>query len=67
MSKIIQQSMVLETLFNSKMRVKVLKFLFRNNPVRFGVIGLSKMLQEPPVSITKEIKVLEKMGLIKKN
>ena len=57
---------VLENLFNSKVRIKVLKFLFRNHPVNVGIKDLSKRVQEPLDLVRKEIKELEKIGLIKK-
>lgn len=58
---------VLETLFNSKIRVKTLKFLFRNYPVNVDIRELSKRIQEPLDMVRKEVKNLEKIGLIKKS
>lgn len=58
---------ILENLFNSKIRVKVLKFLFRNYPVNVGIRELSKRMQEPLNMVRKEVKNLEKIGLIKKS
>ena len=58
--------LILDNLFNSRIRVKVLKFLFRNYPVDFGCRELAGRIQEPSWAIKKEIKNLEKIGLIKK-
>lgn len=58
--------MVLEGLFNSKVRVKVLKFLFRNYPANIGVRDLAKRVQEPLELIERELKDLENIGLINK-
>lgn len=57
---------VLENLFNSRVRIKVLKFLFRNYPVNIGIKDLSKRVQESLDIVRKEINALEKMSLIKK-
>lgn len=57
---------ILENLFNSRTRVKVLKFLFRNYPVNVGVNELARMVQEPLELVRREVKSLEKMKLIKK-
>ena len=66
MSKGKSQNPVLENLFKSKIRVKVLKFLFRNYPANVGIRDLAKRIQES-VEVTKhELKDLEKMGLINK-
>jgi len=55
----------LEILFNSRPRVKVLKFLFRNYPVNVSVKELSKRTQEPTESIRKEMNDFSKIGLVK--
>jgi len=56
---------ILENLFNSKTRVKVLKFLFRNYPVTVGVKDLARRVQEQLDLVRKEIAELGKMGLVK--
>jgi predicted transcriptional regulator len=66
MSKVKSQHMVLEGLFNSKIRVKVLKFLFRNYPANIGVYDLAKRVQEPIGLIKHELRDLEEIGLINK-
>jgi predicted transcriptional regulator len=65
MSKSGNQRMVLENLFGSKMRIKILKFLFRNYPNNVGVKDLARRVQEPYESVKKEMKLLEKIGLVK--
>ena len=57
---------ILDNLFGSKSRVKVLKFLFRNYPVNVSINDLARRVQEPQAVIRQEIKSMEKMGLIKK-
>ncbi|OGN01855.1 MAG: hypothetical protein A3B91_04065 [Candidatus Yanofskybacteria bacterium RIFCSPHIGHO2_02_FULL_41_29] len=57
---------ILENLFNSKARVRVLKFLFRSHPVNVGVKELAKRIQEPLGLVKKEMKELHKIGLVKK-
>ena len=66
MSKPQSQSQVLENLFNSKVRIKVLKFLFRNYPINIGIQELGRKIQEPSIEVRKEINNLSKIGLIKK-
>ena len=57
---------ILDDLFNSRIRVKVLRFLFRNYPVDFGSQELASRIQESSEAIKKEVRSLEKIGLIKK-
>lgn len=59
-------SKTLDKLFNSRIRVKILKFLFRNNPVEFGAYDLSRRIQEPFGSTRKELMFLAKVGLVNK-
>ena len=56
----------MDTLFGSKIRVKVLKFLFRNYPSDFSVTELSKRIQESSGAIKKEVSILGQIKLIKK-
>lgn len=58
---------VLENLFNSKIRVKVLKYLFRNHPINVGVHDLARRIQEPVELVKKEMQDLQRIGLIKSN
>lgn len=55
----------LEFLFGSKARVKILKFLFRNTGLAFGVKDVSSRIQERPSVVKKEIKKLLEIGLLK--
>jgi len=66
MSKVQNQAqyLILENLFNSKVRVKVLKFLFRNYPMNIGAGDLAQRIQEPLAIVRKEMKDLQKMGLV---
>ena len=59
-------SIVLEVLFNSKIRVKILKFLFRNHPARIGVLELAGKVQESSGKVSHDMAELEKIGLIKR-
>ncbi len=57
---------ILDNLFGSRVRVKILKFLFRNHPVEFTIGELAGKIQES-YSVTKhEIESLSKLRLIKK-
>jgi len=56
----------LDILFNSKLRVKVLKYIFRNYPNDFSLVELARRVQEPYESIQGEIKALASLGLVKK-
>ena len=57
----------LDKLFNSIIRVKLLKFLFRNYPGNFKVNELSKRIQGTPEETKKELESLSKIGLINKS
>jgi len=59
-------SNTLDKLFGSRVRVKLLKFLFRNYPGNFSVQELSKRIQEPVDDIKKELSLLDKLETIKK-
>lgn len=56
----------LDNLFGSKLRVKVLKFLFRNYPNDFSIRDVSKFVQEPYDAIRMEIYQLREIGLVRK-
>lgn len=66
MSKVKSQHLVLDGLFNSRPRIKVLKFLFRNYPANVGVYDLARRVQEPIELIKRELRDLENIGLINK-
>ncbi|MEK7121274.1 MAG: hypothetical protein AAB857_01045, partial [Patescibacteria group bacterium] len=57
---------ILDNLFGSRIRVKILKFLFRNYPVDFTVGELAERIQEIYSATKQEIGALTKFRLIKK-
>lgn len=57
---------ILDKLFGSRIRVKILKFMFRNYPGNFNARELSKKIQEPFDVTKKELNFLSKLGLINK-
>lgn len=65
MSKSTTHYPVLENVLGSKLRVKILKFLFRNYPANIGTRELAKRVQEPYEMVKKEMKMLEKINLVK--
>ena len=56
----------LDELFSSRIRVKILKFFFRNYPSDFDIRTLSVRLQELPSAVKREMAALQKIGLIRK-
>lgn len=57
----------LEILFNSRARVRLLRFLFRNYPQAFTAKELAKHLQEDRGVIKKEIAKLQQIALLIKS
>lgn len=57
---------ILDNLFGSRVRIKVLKFLFRNYPGDFDIKELSKMTQESRAVIKKEVETMRFIGLLKR-
>lgn len=57
---------ILDNLFGSRIRVKILKFLFRNYPVDFTIEDLAFRIQEGYGVTKKEVEALGKLRLIKK-
>ncbi len=57
----------MEILLGSRIRVKVLKFLFRNYANDFSVAELSKRIQEQAAATKKEVQILNQIKLIRKN
>jgi len=55
----------LEILLGSKIRVKVLKSLFRNSDKNFTVGELADLTQVDLPTIKKEVSLLSEIGLIK--
>ncbi|TSC73921.1 MAG: hypothetical protein G01um101444_431 [Parcubacteria group bacterium Gr01-1014_44] len=58
---------ILETLFNSRARVRLLRFLYRNHPRSFSVKELAERLQEDRPTIKKEIDRFTQIGLLVKS
>lgn len=56
---------ILETLFDSRVRVKILKLLFRNSEGRFGIKEIAVRTQEDQLTVRKEVKKLLAVGLLK--
>ncbi len=57
---------ILDNLFDSRIRVKILKFLFRNYPIDFAVGDLARRIQENYGATKREVESLGKLRLIKK-
>ena len=57
---------ILDNLFGSKVRVKVLKFLYRNHPSDFSAHEIAKRIQEAPSATKDEIESLKNLGIIKR-
>lgn len=57
---------VLDNLFGSRLRVKILKFLFRNYPSEFSVREVRERTQEPISAVKHEIENLVAIGLLRK-
>ncbi len=55
----------LEQLLGSRIRVKVLRFLYRNQTLSFDIRTLAKHIQEAVPSVNKEITALKELGLVK--
>ena len=56
---------ILERLFDSKARVKILKFLFRNMESIFDIEEMAERVQEQPALVRSEVKKLTEIGLLK--
>ena len=59
-------SQIFEELFDSKARVKILKFFFRNETGFFDLSTITKRVQENGLLVKKEILRLLKIGFIQK-
>ena len=57
---------ILDNLFGSKLRVKVLKFLYRNYPSDFSAREIAIRIQEAPSATKEEIESLRSLGIVKK-
>jgi len=56
---------ILDNLFGSRVKVKILKYAFRNYPGDFNIQELSRRVQESSNVVKKEVQSLLQMGLIK--
>lgn len=56
---------VMELLFGSKLRVKMLKFLFRNAGLSFNTKEVAHRLREKWPKVNREIKTLLEMNLLR--
>lgn len=55
----------LDVLFESRARVKILKFLFRNAEPDFTIKELAARIQEPIPVVNKEVKQFLDFGLLR--
>ncbi len=55
----------LEILFESKVKIKILKFLFRNNEPFFTLKDIASRIQETQNDVLPELNKLIDIGLIK--
>ncbi|MBX4190085.1 putative transcriptional regulator [Candidatus Parcubacteria bacterium] len=57
---------ILDNLFGSKVRVKVLKYLFRNASRDFSIHELAKRVQEPFDQTKQEVNLLKDLGIVRR-
>lgn len=57
---------ILDNLFGSKIRVKLLKFLYRNYPADFSVREIAQRIQEKPAETRQELETLKELTIVKK-
>jgi len=68
-SKPINQTMskpILDNLFGSKIRVKILKFLYRNHPDDFSIGELARRIQESLADTKQEVELLRQIKVVVK-
>jgi predicted transcriptional regulator with HTH domain len=56
---------ILDNLFGSKARVKVLKFLYRNHPQSFSLGEIARRTQETPTIMKQELALLKSIHVIR--
>jgi len=56
---------ILDNLLGSKVRVKILKFLYRNFPMDFSVREISRRIKETPQSTRDELELLRQITVVK--
>lgn len=57
---------ILDNLFGSRVRVKLLKLLYRQHPATFSMAELTTRIQEPSFIARRELSVLQDIGLAKR-
>jgi hypothetical protein len=57
---------ILDNLFGSRVRVKLLKLLYRQHPATFSMAELSARIQEPSFIARRELNVLQEIRLVKR-
>jgi len=57
---------ILDNLFGSRVRVKLLKLMYRQHPTTFNMSELSARIQEPSFIARRELDVLRDIGLVKR-
>ncbi len=58
---------ILDNLFGSRVRVKLLKLLFRQHPATFSMAELATRIQEPSFIARRELNVLRDIGLVRRS
>lgn len=58
---------ILDNLFGSRVRVKLLKLLYRQHPTTFTMSELVVRIQEPAFIARRELQILSDIGLVKKS
>lgn len=57
---------ILDNLFGSRVKVKLLKLLFRQHPATFGISELVARIQEPVFIARRELTALHEIGLLRR-
>jgi predicted transcriptional regulator with HTH domain len=57
---------ILDNLFGSKIRVKILKFMFRNYPADFSIKEIASRIQESPSDTRDELERLRELTILKR-
>ncbi|HUO75573.1 MAG TPA: hypothetical protein VMU12_01470 [Candidatus Paceibacterota bacterium] len=57
---------ILDNLFGSRVRVKLLKLFYRQHPATFSMAELAAHIQEPAFIARRELNVLRDIGMVKK-
>ncbi|MCC6404853.1 MAG: hypothetical protein IT405_00495 [Candidatus Yanofskybacteria bacterium] len=57
---------ILDNLFGSRVRVKLLKLLYRQHPLALAMSDLVVRVQEPAFIVRRELVILQQIGLVRK-